>query len=156
MHMYFLLTLLILTAPGVCEAHGKVLYILNTRWPFATTPIKRLPEGQIARPCPEGDGGFLKGLFRTHPTQDSLSPWAAWRVSWHEMLRTLWKEFYRQKYCTGITDISIWSAKLVRLATLSTEETPKFYMFYFRNRNFVFFQQTSADSKWKLVRHNKH
>lgn len=52
-HTYFLLTFIILAALGVCEAPQKTLYILNTRWPFATTPIERLPEGQIARPCPE-------------------------------------------------------------------------------------------------------
>lgn len=52
-HTYFLLTFTILAAPGVCEAHRKILYILNTRGPFATTTIKRLPEGQIARPRPE-------------------------------------------------------------------------------------------------------
>lgn len=31
-------------------------------------------------------------------------------------LRTLWKEFYRQKDCAGITDISIWSAKTFQVS----------------------------------------
>lgn len=83
---------------------------------------------------------FWTGPIQTqYPTQNSLSPWGAPQVSWHEMLRTLWKEFHRQKYRAGTTDISIWSAKSVRLETLSTEETPKFCMFFFRKRNFRVF-----------------
>lgn len=44
-----------LSTPGVCGEDLKISFILNTMRPFTTTPIKGLPEVQIARSGPERD-----------------------------------------------------------------------------------------------------